>query len=91
MLTVIVVGADPGIGKYSATVNGSGWGGSSGNAIGPRSFSTWRNSASRIVSPNRTRPETIVRVISPMGVDRSRMPISVTWPEPSVRTGIAST
>ncbi len=39
-----------------------------------------------MVSPKRTRPDTIVRVISPIGVDRRRMPISMTCPEPSVRT-----
>ena len=40
-----------GVGKYSATWNGTGLAGSCGKAIGPRSFSRCRNSASRNVSP----------------------------------------
>ena len=72
-------------------MNGTGDAGSSGNAIGPRSFSRCRNSASRSVSPNMTRPLTSVRVIAPWALPRSSMPTLVTTPIPSTRTGTAST
>ena len=51
VLAGVHVHARPGHGKYSATENGTGFAGRSGNAIGPRSFSRCRNSASRSVSP----------------------------------------
>ena len=47
MLTGIVKRRYPGVGKYSAIVNGAGEGGTRGNASGPRSFSMWRSKAAR--------------------------------------------
>ena len=81
----------PGKGKYSATENGTALAGSNGKAIGPRSFSRWRNSASRRDSPYITRPETSMRVIAPVSDARSSIPTSVTLPRPSTRTGTPST
>src|ERR1700712_4142825 len=72
---------------FSVAENGIGLVGSCGNAIGPRSFSRCRKSASRSVSPYMTRPDTMVRVIDPLGETRSRTPTSVTCPSPSTRTG----
>ncbi len=80
-----------GNGKYSATEKGVGDAGSCGKAMGPRSFSRCRKSASRSVSPCMTRPLTSVRVMLPAGFTRSSTPTSVTAPMPSTRTGIAST
>ncbi len=58
---VHVLARRPATGSTRRPENGTGFAGSSGNAIGPRSFSRWRNSASRTVSPYITRPETSVR------------------------------
>src|SRR5699024_10702353 len=62
-----------------------------GIAIGPMSFSTCLAIASRSVSCNRTRPETIVRTIRPAPEARSSRPTSTTEPSTSVRTGTTST
>lgn len=80
----------PGVGKYSATVNGTGETGMRGIAIGPRSFSMWREIASRIVSWIMIRPETMARTICPLPDARSRSPTSTTAPSTSVRTGTMS-
>ena len=71
--------------------HGVGWAGRRGRASGPRSFSSWRISASRTRSPNSTRPLTTIRLIVPSAATRSSMPTSVTRPSPSTRTGTAST
>jgi hypothetical protein len=80
-----------GFGKYSTTVNGVGLAGTRGSAIGPRSFSQWRISASRTRSPNNTRPVTTILLIEPSEATRSSMPTLVTLPSESTRTGTAST
>ena len=79
------------MGKYSATVKGTGETGIRGIAIGPRSFSTWRAIASRSVSWISTLPETIARTICPAPEARSSRPTSATAPSTSVRTGTTST
>ena len=64
----------PGVGKYSATVNGCGLAGTRGRAIGPRSFSMWRSRASRTRSWCSTRPDTSSRHTLPSSPSRSSTP-----------------
>src|SRR5699024_2479029 len=84
-------GVIPGVGKYSATVNGTSEVGILGSAMEPRSLSMCRAIASRSSSWYITRPETRARWIEPYRGERRRVEIRVITPSVMTRTGTMST